>query len=438
MRFRTFLWLLVITALCFGKSIAAEAPAGKSVVLWISIDGCRGDYVDRGVTPFLKSLMQHGEYTKQMTPIFPSLTFPSHTSEATGVLPGVHGIVSNKFFDTSIGKQYDMPTMGPSQLEAEPIWQTASRQGVRTAVWDWPLSSNESGLPAGATRATIFDPSEKFDANETDAQRLEKVVDAYRKDFENPDHKQPLRLLMGYAFAIDHAGHGDGPESEGTTRAVHEVDQALAKTVGEVADIFKQHMHPDQGDTLYVLVTTDHGMDTIKTLVNLKWLMGRSDVPSPDPVRADWAGSVANIYLNDVPGAEREATKNSILENLRKASYLKCWTRDELPQKWEYGNPTRTGDIVVSLDPGYYFTAQNIAGPIPAESDPKALKGMHGYDPAMDDKMLGFMVLARYGSDQPGHDLGKIDTLRLEPTVAKLLGIQPASGAKEPPLESPR
>jgi predicted AlkP superfamily pyrophosphatase or phosphodiesterase len=423
-----------LNACILSTAQAAGLPPGKNVLLWISIDGCRGDYVNRGQTPFLKSMMQHGDYTQHLVPIFPSLTFPSHTSEATGVAAGAHGIVSNKFFDTAIGKDYNMPN-DPSLVQAEPIWETAARQGVRSEVWDWPLSQDETKLPAGTSRASVFDPSGTFDADETDADRLEKLVDAYRKDFENPDNKEPLRLLMGYAYAIDHAGHGSGPESEKTTQAAHEVDQLVEKTVGEVAEIFKQHMHPDQGDALYVLITTDHGMDTIKTLVNLKWLMGRTDVPQPDPVRADWSGSIANIYLNDVPGADRDATKKAILENLSKATYLKCWAREDLPQEFAYANPTRTGDIVVSLDPGYYFTKNDVAGPVPAESEPRALKGMHGYDPATDDKMQGFMVLERYGSDQPGHDLGKIDTLRIHPTVAKLLGIEPASGAKEPPLE---
>jgi hypothetical protein len=447
MRYRALVLLALLvlfvgleSTVCFAAD--ADKPAGKSVVLWISIDGCRGDYVDRGVTPFLKSLMEHGDSTKKLTPMFPSLTFPSHTSEATGVAADVHGIVSNKFYDTTIGKDFDLPTMGPTQLQAETIWQTATRQGVRTAVWDWPLSSNQGTLPEGAIRAAIFDPSDKFDANETDEQRLEKLVDAYRKDFDeiaNSQDKprQPLRLLMGYAFAIDHAGHGDGPESEGTTKALHEVDQVLQKVVGEVADIFKQHMHPEQGDVLYVLITTDHGMETIKTLVNLKRLMGRADTPAPDPVRADWAGSLANIYLNDVPGADREAVKQSILENLRKASYLKCWTRDELPKKFAYANPTRTGDIVVSLNSGYYFTKNDVPGPVPVESEARSLKGMHGYDPTEDDKMLGFAVLSRWGSDQPGKDLGPVSTLQLHPAVAKLLGIKPATGATEKPMETP-
>ena len=60
---------------------------------------------------------------------------------------------------------------------------------------------------------------------------------------------------------------------------------------------------------------------------------------------------------------------------------------------------------------------------------------MHGYDPALDKEMLGFTVLARYGSQAPGRDLGPIDNLRIHPTVAKLLGIQPAPNAKAAPLD---
>src|SRR5262249_45368138 len=150
--------LFCLASISLVPAIAAadSPPAGKATILWISIDGCRGDYVDRGQSPFLNTLMEHGAYTKQLTPMFPSLTFPSHTTEATGVPPGVHGIVSNKFYDTATGKKFDLPNMPANELQAETIWQTATRQGVRTAVWDWPLSSNEKILPAGAVRATIF------------------------------------------------------------------------------------------------------------------------------------------------------------------------------------------------------------------------------------------------------------------------------------------
>ena len=66
---------------------------------------------------------------------------------------------------------------------------------------------------------------------------------------------------------------------------------------------------------MYVLLTTDHGMDAVKTLVNLRHLMGGEAVPVG--VRGVTSGSLANIYLNDVPGQEREDVKKTILERLR-------------------------------------------------------------------------------------------------------------------------
>ena len=275
-----------------------SASAGKTVVLWISVDGVRGDYVDRGQSPFLKSLMEHGAYTRQLTPIFPSLTFPSHTSEATGVAAGVHGIVSNKWFDLAAGQEFNMPS-DPKLLQSEPIWITASRQGVRSAVLDWPLSQGEDKLPADAARAAIF--NERYVLELTDEQRLENVVAAYRKDSSDPKNTAPLQLLMGYVHDVDSAGHKYGPDAPETNKAIRDDDQVLEKIVGEVAEIFKQHMHPEQGDALYVLITTDHGMDNVKTLVNLQKLLG--DTGADGTVRGVTSGSFANIYLDGVPGA---------------------------------------------------------------------------------------------------------------------------------------
>jgi hypothetical protein len=412
--------------------------AGKTVVLWISVDGFRGDYIDRNISPFLSSLMEHGVYTRKFTPVFPSLTFPNHVSEATGVTPGVHGIVSNKFYDTALGKQFSMPS-DPNMLQAEPIWLTCARQGVPAAVLDWPLSQGEEALPKDSPRAAKFNP--RYDPDLTDEARMQKVVDAFRASFDPPADTAdptkpasgPLQLLMGYCHDVDSAGHKYGPDAEETNKAIKTEDEILAKIVGQVVNIFNEKMHPDQGDKLYILITTDHGMAPVRNLVNLKKILG-ADVPAS--VIGLTAGSFGLVYLDSVPGAEREGVKQKIAENLRKIPYAKFWLREELPSHWQPANATRTGDIVVSLDPGYDFTGKPDAPESAAiETDPRALKGMHGYDPALEPAMLGFAVLSRYGSDKPGVDLGVVDNLRIHPTVAKLLGIQPAAGAKAAPLE---
>jgi hypothetical protein len=50
--------------------------------------------------------------------------------------------------------------------------------------------------------------------------------------------------------------------------------------------------------------------------------------------------------------------------------------------------------------------------------------------------MRGVFILTRWGSKSPGRDVGELDTLRIHPTVAKLLDIQPAEGATAEPLDT--
>ena len=205
-------------------------------------------------TPFLQGLMEHGLYTRELVPVFPSLTFPSHMSEATGVLPGVHGIVSNKYLDTITGTEFNLSTL-PQALRAEPIWMTATRQGRRTASSIG--RSPRAGATAGGRGADRLFLSIRHEA--LGSRPAELLVSKYRADFASPQADEPLRLLMGYAYGTDKAGHRSGPTSPAVDAAIGEMDRLLADIVGQVAGIFHEHMHPAAGDALWVLFTTDHG-----------------------------------------------------------------------------------------------------------------------------------------------------------------------------------
>ena len=71
-------------------------------VILISIDGLNGDmmesYFFRDSCPNLYHLMQSGTYCSNVQSIFPSLTYPAHTSMISGKLPEKHGILNNKLF----------------------------------------------------------------------------------------------------------------------------------------------------------------------------------------------------------------------------------------------------------------------------------------------------------------------------------------------------
>jgi predicted AlkP superfamily pyrophosphatase or phosphodiesterase len=420
---------------CAGSSKRKAAGAQpRAVVLWISVDGVRGDYVDRVRPPFLGRLVREGASTRQLRPVFPSLTFPSHLSEATGVTPAVHGIPSNSFYDSITDTTYEFPD-DASLVQAEPIWLTAQRQGVRTAVFDWPMSQHQERLPAGTPRCAYF--NDHYDTKLSDTDRLGRVLATYQKD--SRWGRQPLRLLMGYVHDVDTAGHRFGPDSPQVDEALLKTDRTLEQVVMGVTKEFDRRMKPKRGDRLYVLITTDHGMSPVETLVNLERLVGDA---LPPPAKVINSGSLAHVYLDPLPPEMRGNAQRAILEKLKEYPFVHAWSAERLPAEFGYAHPSRTGDVVVSLDRGYTFTKRkDTPATMPARLAPTEAKGMHGYRPDENPEMLGFAVLWQYPRPASvaaaGQDLGEVNALRLHPTVAGILGISPAPAAQQRPLAIP-
>src|ERR1700709_678443 len=79
-------------------------PLAKYVIL-VSIDGLRPDfYMDTDwPTPNLQFLKAHGVYAQGVRGIFPTVTYPSHTTIITGAYPAKHGVVDNEIFSADTG-----------------------------------------------------------------------------------------------------------------------------------------------------------------------------------------------------------------------------------------------------------------------------------------------------------------------------------------------
>jgi predicted AlkP superfamily pyrophosphatase or phosphodiesterase len=71
-----------------------------------------------------------------MIPSFPTKTFPNHYTLATGLHPGNHGLVNNTFYAPDLDLMYRMGDRSAVENGAfyggEPIWVTASKQGLIT------------------------------------------------------------------------------------------------------------------------------------------------------------------------------------------------------------------------------------------------------------------------------------------------------------------
>src|ERR1700744_2266769 len=84
--------------------LAAAHLAFAAPVLMISIDGMKPEYVTQAdahglKVPYLRSLMRDGPFASGVPGVWPTITYPSHTTMVTGVSPAEHGILSNTQFD---------------------------------------------------------------------------------------------------------------------------------------------------------------------------------------------------------------------------------------------------------------------------------------------------------------------------------------------------
>src|SRR5690349_11170851 len=86
---------LVLILLLWATPAAATE---RALLVLISIDAFRADYLDRGMTPVLSKLAASG-VRAGMRPSYPSKTFPNHYALVTRRRPDSNGIVANNMWD---------------------------------------------------------------------------------------------------------------------------------------------------------------------------------------------------------------------------------------------------------------------------------------------------------------------------------------------------
>jgi len=435
------------------EPVAVASGDGPAVVLWVSIPGFRGDYLEKSETPFFDIMTGEGGSTNKMRPNFPCLNFPAHATMATGVTPDKHGIPADKF-RTSDGKVLDNPT-DPSLLLAEPIWTTATRQGIKTLVHDWPLSQNQTGDNAAAYSLKSFDP------DASDEKRLNAVFEEWKKsagaaktapteekkaapaggdDVKKPDDKEPdtgagsdrLRLVMVQLTDIFKAGLKNGPRADETFAAVTQADKALGDFIEKVKGEWS-NIAPDNAN-LIVFVTTDHGFSELQKNVNIAHLLGESMMKHCDVVGHD---AIANLFFKDLPESEGEQKvfKEKFDSELIKRIYFRSYKKEELPPEWAYASDGRVGDRVLVLKNGYAFTDMKAEEPVFAPTDGPGFFGGFGFPVKESIRMSGQTILWGFPNSPANGTLGEISQLSFHATVCEMLGIKPAEGATPEALE---
>jgi Type I phosphodiesterase / nucleotide pyrophosphatase len=122
----------------------ASRPRAKHVVL-ISIDGMLPAYYldPTWPAPAMQQLYREGAHAVAVRPVFPSLTYPGHTTIVTGALPARHGICHNKHIEPVA----DPPWLKDASLIRVPaLWDAVKASGGKTAAVLWPITRGASNI----------------------------------------------------------------------------------------------------------------------------------------------------------------------------------------------------------------------------------------------------------------------------------------------------
>ena len=374
--------------------------------------------------------------------IYPTITYPCHSTMMTGVYPDRHHIVNNEA--PILGVEHCLWQHFRSSVKAPSIFDAAKKSGLTTAAVFWPVTGKDLAIDYlvdeywpqhGEDSVTAFRDSGSSE------EVIKKIVKPNLKYLEGKHRMHPyadafvmgcaadmLRnyrpdLLMVHPANVDSARHASGLFTPAVTNALYDTNLWLEELfkAAEDAGIYE--------DTNFFIVS-DHGQIEIRRSVALNALLaeeGLLDV-APDGTLKDWTafaksgGTSALVYLKD-PADQVAWNKTKLaLEKLRDSEVCgigEILTEAEARERYHLG-----GDFafVIETDGWTSFSTswlKPVQKPLD-NSDYRFGRATHGHEPEKGPQP----TLMAFGPDiQPGAHL---DTARLvdeAPTFAHALGL---------------
>lgn len=392
---KTYIQKLSLVIFVLFTIFACKKPDPKITypLILISIDGLNPDYLSKAKTPTIDLLIENGALAEHLVTVFPSKTFPSHYSIATGLYAENSGIISNNMYDSIIGSRYTMQDRSAVTdqrwYQGEPIWVTAEKQNVRAGTLFWPGSE----APIKDTYATHwleYNHSLSHDAR----------VDTLINWFQLPVEKQP-KFSTFYLSKVDTYGHRYGPNSDSIAVALQEVDRTLGYLIDELKRL---NMWPN----INIILTSDHGMAEVSSerVIIIDEIIDMNEVTI-----IDWS-PVAMIQ-------PKENKLENIYDQLKAAeNNYKVYKKKDIPEEFRIKNHPRVPEIMIVADIGYTIITRSRL------EERGVTGGAHGYDPKLEEMHAFF--LATGPSFKKNYKFDGFESIHIYELMCAILNIEPA------------
>ena len=111
----------------------------ENYVVLISIDGMKPEYYTKAdqyklKIPNLRGFCREGSFAEGSETVYPSLTYPSHTTLVTGNRPATHGIISNQTWRGLETNKTEEWYWYANAIKSLTLWTEARKAGLKTGA----------------------------------------------------------------------------------------------------------------------------------------------------------------------------------------------------------------------------------------------------------------------------------------------------------------
>jgi arylsulfatase A-like enzyme len=437
---RTAATAATASLLGIGLMTAAAKPVRPLSVVLISVDGLRPDHVleaDRYglAVPNLRRFVREGAFASGVAGVAPTITFPSHVTQVTGVSPARHGISANEPFGPA-REDDGVSCWSAPDIRVPTLWDAAADRGFVTSSVDWPVTAGARitynipqywrprseqerklqrllitpGLLVEAEKRLGPYPASHLWSVEQDERRA--AFNTYLIETRKP------RLHLAYLSGLDEAAHASGPESPAAAAALERID-AMVGRIRQAAEA---------NGPAVVAVSSDHGFRRTRRELHLNAALREAGLIRLGPqgdiaswrARAWGMGGSAAILLRDPQDHAARATVSRVLGELA------ADPRSGITRVLRGAEVAATGGFegaafVVGLRGEHRF-GDDLYGPTVRDGQPW---GTHGNLP--DDRAMDAAFFVAGPGIPAGRRLGRIDMRDIAPTLSAPLDLRLAA-----------
>lgn len=401
------------------------------------------DYYYMKDLPNFKFILDNGTHIRKVTSVYPTLTYPAHTSIITGMLPKNHGIVNNTLFQP--GRMNPDWYWYRKYIKCPTLYDLAKEKGLKTAALLWPVTAGANidyNLPEiwpnkwyenqalvsllSGTLCYVLKLNNKF------GKLLKGISQPFLDDFilqstlYTIKNKNPNLLLVHFTDVDTHR-HLYGYNSEEAKSAIHRHDFRLGEIIKATKDIGIYE------DTTFVILG-DHSALDEHSIININVLFKEAGL-----ITLDSKGKLKNwdAYFSSCDGSGYVYLKNPYNSHLvkkvedilidfikREDSGIEALLNKE--QAISLGANDNCS-FMLEAKKGYYFL-EKYSGNIIEKVNESLIgvtkhytKATHGYSPFKPNYSTMFAAMGR--NIKKGGIIKEANIIDEGPTLAKILDI---------------